>query len=174
MRYYIIRQVEGHTNAPLFGNLHSVMDVRMIDRHRYRKLPERIPVKISENPYAIFPGTIIYPILLFSEETWQAVKVYLPFLPDRQIILIDAANNSTKIYHLPILEKIYCLSDKSITNRDRSVLKNAVLKKEAIEDEVLFQIGEMRSRCTVVRLDLLESILFRDYTGIALQKVNVE
>ena len=174
MRYFVLKNDSQCSDMPYITNLHQKIDVRNISLKRSALLEKRTVLRISPNKHTIFPDVIVKPILLMSKEVWKVIKLYNPYLNYKHIILLDSPNELMKVYHLPILEKVDCLSDKALFNKDHSVLYNIVLNKKDIEDKNIFIIDKITTQYIVVRMDLVESLFFRECTGICLEEIVID
>ncbi|MGL5085558.1 MAG: hypothetical protein ACRC68_07540, partial [Clostridium sp.] len=90
-----------------------------------------------------------------------------------QMVLLDAENGKSELYYLPALDRVDCLLEESKLNLDRSIIEKAVLDYEKIKDLSIFQIDNINSFYTVVRLDILESFLRRGAKGITIIPVEL-
>jgi len=92
----------------------------------------------------------------------------------KTLVLIDSLHDRQENYSLPIFEEIECLSDKAELNLNKTVVKKIVLNKEKIKDKKIFKIKESSKPLIVIRLDVAESLLRRDFRGIKLERLQVE
>ena len=76
-------------------------------------------------------------------------------------------------YHLPLLPIINCLTEKSKFNLDRSYIEYAELDLEKVKHNNIFYIGDSTGNYTVVRLDVLESMLKRGARGLHISELDV-
>ena len=173
MRYFIIKQHKQYTDAPTVIDWYNKIDVRNIDKGNSSKLPHRILLNIHNNPHVFFTSIISEPIFLVTQEIRDTIKLYDKTIAYKQVVLLNMENALTKLYFMPIFEKVDCLSRESILNRTRSVIYDAVLRKNSIKDQAIFQIGDANGVHIVARLDLVESILKREGRGIFLQTVTL-
>lgn len=173
MDYFIITQDKRYTDAPNIINWFDKIDVKNICPARSYYLPKRLLLEIRNNPEVVFTDIVSFPFFLVSDICKQMIQKYEPRTPFKQIVLMDMKTHKMSLYHLPILKKIDCLSTDSVLNQDKSVIEKMVLQKDRIEGLSIFQIDGVKSNYTVIRLDLLESILRRGAKGIAIEQVEV-
>ena len=107
-----------------------------------------------------------FPFLLLSKVCMDVVKLYEPQIVSKQIILLDTENRNKQTYYLPILPHLDCLSEKSVLSPDGSELREGVLDLSRIGSEGIFHIAGLSRFYTVVRLDVLESMLKRGARGV--------
>ena len=173
MQYFIIEGDKRYVDGPNIINWYEKIDIRNINKDNSYKLPKRIVLKVSPNKNIIFTDIITKPFLLVSDKFKKIIQIYEPRIIYKQVALLDQENEKTELYHLPILPKVECLNVKSRFNQDRSIIKEAALDYDKIKDYSLFQISGVKSIYTVIRLDLLESILRRGGRGIAISEVEL-
>ncbi len=77
-----------------------------------------------------------------------------------------------KIYNIPIWEEINALHEGSESKFN--VVKKIVLDKEKIKNHKIFRIKESDKTLVVVRLDVAESLLRREFEGIYLERLDVK
>lgn len=75
---------------------------------------------------------------------------------------------------MPIFEEIEALSEKSEWNLNKTVVKKIILDKEKIKDKKIFKIKESEKTLIVVRLDVAESLLRREFKGMCLKRLEVD
>jgi hypothetical protein len=174
VRYFIIKQDEQCPDAPNIINWFGKLDVRKIKQGASHALPRRLLLPISSNPNTVFTDVVSVPFLLYSERVMRTVGVYESSMVYKQVVLLDGKNQLAELYFLPILKAVDCLSDKSELNRDASVIRRAVLLAHKLPDRSIFRLGEVNCVCTIVRLDLAESLLRRGVRGISLHEVEID
>ncbi|MNI92322.1 hypothetical protein D3C73_1500980 [compost metagenome] len=89
-------------------------------------------------------------------------------------ILTQIEQRIQKNYYIPFVERLAAVHPESEWNLDQSVLRKLVLRADAIRGHKIFRIQESAIPMIIVRLDIAESILRRDYTGIALEQIQVK
>ncbi|SNS15380.1 hypothetical protein SAMN05446037_100517 [Anaerovirgula multivorans] len=174
MEYFLIQQDKRYIHAPIILNLFNRIDRRHISKDSSTNIPRISVLYIKSNKNTQFIDLLDRQLFLLSDELKKLVEKYEPYLKFKIMQLIDAENSKTAQYHLPILDTIDCLSEKSELNRDKSIIKRAVLEEKKIEDKSIFKIGGVSSTYVAIRLDLAESILRRAFSGINLTRVEVE
>jgi hypothetical protein len=103
---------------------------------------------------------------MISKEFAGLVVMYDESAKFKYAILYDKENKRYKAYNIPLLEIVDCLSSQSELNRDGSVLRKTVLRKEAVDGRTLFQIGGVKNRYIAASLELVESALRREAMGL--------
>lgn len=75
---------------------------------------------------------------------------------------------------MPIFQEIECLSERAELNLNRTVVKKIILDKEKINGKKIFKIKESEKTLIVVRLDVAESLLRREFRGMCLKRLEVD
>ena len=131
----------------------------------------KFSVSLSNN--AVIVDILSHPYLMLSKEFADLVRLYDETIMFKYVMLYDKKNRRHVDYYMPKLEVIDCLAEGSEFNRDGSVLRRAVLKKVALRDRSLFQIGGIKSRYIVGSLELVESAFRREVLGLRIREVEL-
>lgn len=91
----------------------------------------------------------------------------------KTLALIDNLHNKQVNYYLPIVEEIEALSENAELNLNKTVVRKLILNKEKIQSRKIFKIKESSKPLIIVRLDIAESLLRRNFKGIKLERVKV-
>ena len=103
---------------------------------------------------------------ILKREMMAELSAYEPQIISKQIILLDTENRNKQTYYLPILPHLDCLSEESVLSPDGSELREGVLDLSQISSEGIFHIAGLSRFYTVIRLDVLESMLKRGARGV--------
>lgn len=166
MKYFLLQSDPLYTDAPVLQEWSGKIDRTKINPGRSYKLPTRIILNIYPNAYTTFTDVIDFPFLLLSKMCMDVVKIYEPQIVSKQIVLLDAENRKKQTYYMPILPQFQCLSEESILTPDRSELIEGILDLSQIGTEGIFHIAGLSRFYTIIRLDMLESMLKRGACGI--------
>lgn len=174
MDYFLLKQDERYTDVPLLVDVRKKIDTRDIHRESAHKIADPLIFHVKAGVESSFLDILEHPLFLLSDKLKRMMELYEPDTLFKLTPLIDPSRHLQKNYYLPILEEVEAVSVRSEFHRDRSQIKKLVLKKENIHGKKIFRIKESEKPLIVVRLDVAESILRRDLTGIRLQRVPVE
>lgn len=175
MRYFLLKQDKRITDMPYPKDFHENIDVRDLSANRAGLVSARTLLQINPSEHTVFPDVICDPALLITREVKEVVKAYEEYMVYRQMIYLDSENELVQSYFMPMPELIDCLSDRSeYTNASRSEFSRLVLKRQPIRDHSLFKVKHRTQRLLVIRLDLAESLLTRDYKGFTLVEAATE
>lgn len=174
MKYFFISLDKLYTDAPAIENWSDIIDIRNIEMEKSHILSDRISLPIRSNLHTTFTDIISFPFLLVTEEFQKMIKLYEPLTPFKEVILLDGKNKLSELYYMPILERIDCLTADSVYNLDKSVIKRGVIDPAKTKDKAIFWLDGVNGTYTVVRLDLIESVLRRAGRGIALKELELK
>ena len=167
MKYFMIVQSENNP-FPEIVNWNRALDVRAMNREAYRSLPPFLMLDMRLDLDAYMPDILVSPFLLLSREAMEMVVLYEQELPFVFAALFDTKQGICGSYYCPIPEDVACVVERR-GNGDIQIL----LKQEQIGGKVLFR-GDVRDKKRIViRMDLAESLLARDITGLELREVTV-
>lgn len=166
MRYFLLQCDADYTDVPNLIDWADNLILRNLSPANLKELPERMTFKIQPNPHTLFSDIISTPFLLLSKMCMEVVKIYNPHIKYRDVILFDRKNKINQSYCLPILPQIECLAEGSRWNLDKSILINGVLDLSRVGDLNIFQLADLKNNYTVIRLDVLESMLKRGARGL--------
>jgi predicted RNA-binding protein len=121
----------------------------------------------KENEYVDY---IERPGLLISDNLKEVFEKYKEEIISRPVVLSDKKNKKQTVYWQIAIKAIDCISDKSEFD------KNGTLKKLVIDEKKaglkrIFKVKGILENIIIIRLDVAESILRRDFTGIALKRI---
>lgn len=170
MKYFLLKGDKAYADAPILADWSGKIDPRLIRPGESHKLPDRLILNILPNPYVTFVDVLTSPFLLLSKTCMDVVKLYQRHTVSKQLVLLDAENRQKSVYHLPILKQLSCLTDESVWNK--SVLLSGTIDLDKVGDEAIFQMVFPDVRYTVIRLDMLESMLKRGARGLKIEPLN--
>lgn len=168
MKYFLLHTDPRYTTAPDLLDWRDKIDRRHIRKGQSYKLPQRELVLIRENPDTVFTDVLSFPFFLVTELGKDVIHLYEPKTIFKELVLLDRANQTAEIYHLPVLDTVDCLSSRSEWNADRSLLRRGVLQREKLGKQALFFLDGSRKTYVAARLDFVESLLKRGARGVGL------
>lgn len=168
MNYFLLHSDPRYVDSPEFLDWSGKIDPRNIRPGASHKIARRQILNIRPNPHIVFVDVISAPFLLLSKKCMEVVTLYEPQVISKQIILLDMETPQRETYYLPILKQIHCLAEGSEWNLDKSVLSKGVINLEPVGDTSIFQLADMKNIYTVIRVDVLESMLKRGARGVGI------
>ncbi|MHC1686046.1 MAG: hypothetical protein AB6733_24475 [Clostridiaceae bacterium] len=171
MKYFILKEDNNLQNLiELEGFNHSEkMTLLKSDQDKFK---DSVNILVKGNENSIYPELLQAPVLLVSENLSKIFQWHENTVVYKIAVFTDLKRESQKIYKLVLPELIDALSDKT------TYLKNGwadkiVLDSNKIGEYNIFLIKAALDYHFVVSLDVVESILKRDFTGIKFQEVEV-
>ena len=157
MKYFEIVEAPEHKYAPRVKNWYGKIDVRDICIKKYPDLPKRELFVIESSEKTIFTDIILFPFLLLSPNVMDVIKMYHERCFYREVILLDQLNGKSELYYLPVFDET-----------EKLLIRNRVnLKKE------IFLFFFSFKRHTIISLELAESLLWREITGLGIKEVKL-
>lgn len=174
MDYFLLKQDERYTYVPELLNLYKNINKADINLTNANKIDDTIIFYIKSDPNTEFLDVLNRQLFLVSQGMKNLLEKYNANIIFKMLPLIDFDNLKQEIYYLPIFEEIEALSEEAELNLDKTVVKKLILNKEKIQGKKIFKIKESAKNLIIIRLDVAESILRRDFKGILLERVEVK
>lgn len=174
MDYFLLKQDERYTNTPRLIDIFNKIDVRNINVLNAHKIEDIIVFKVNASDRSEFLDIMDNQLFLISKPMKEIIEKYDGDILFKTLALIDQLYNKQENYYLPILEELEVLSDAAEFNLNKTVVKKLILNKEKIQGRKIFKIKESSKSLIVVRLDVAESLLRRNFKGIKLERLEVE
>lgn len=175
MKYFILKQDERYKNTPIIKGIpQEAISPRDLYEKNYNLMPKVTRLETYNSEPIDFIDIITNPILMMSKKTMDVVKMYMPKLSTRDITIVDITGNQTKVYKIPLIPRINCLTEESRLNENQSNIKKCKIDFKKVKHTPLFYIKESKLDCVVMRLDMIESILKRRIRGIMPEEIKVE
>lgn len=174
MDYFLLKQDKRYTNTPKLMDVFNKIDIRNINLLNAHKIEDMIIFNIKCNEETEFLDILDTQLFLISEDMKKIIEKYNVDIIFKIIPLIDLSHERQENYYLPIIEELNCLSEKSEFNLYKTEIKKIILNSEKIKWKKIFKIKESSKTLIVVRLDVAESLLRREYKGIYLERLEIE
>lgn len=172
MKYFEVQDTPELKNAPRLMNWYGRFDVRNICPEGYPKLPERELFFIEPSENTIFTDIILFPFLLISPMVRDVIQMYREPCFYRDIVLLDQSSGLSKIYHLLVLDETRQLQLISRQYRDGICLSGLDAAKKGVNiDRNFFWVRDAFKRHIVISMDMAESLIRRNITGLGLEEV---
>lgn len=165
LKYFELQDTPELKYAPRIENWFGQFDVRDIGLMGYPRLPERQLFTIEPSEHTIFTDIILFPFLLISPKAMDVVKMYKELCFYRDVILLDQTSGKSELYHLPVFNETEKILIRE--KQDESSIGSVILDKN------IFWVRDSIKRHTIISLDLAESLLRRNITGIGIKEVEL-
>ncbi|WP_431087454.1 hypothetical protein [Paenibacillus sp. 8b26] len=174
MDYFLLKQDVRYTNVPMLKKVFEKIDPWKLYNLQPEDIVKPLMFNVRADAESIFIDYLEGPIPLISNALKSLIQTYVPELPMKLTILTQIEQKIQKNYYIPFVERLVAVHPESEWNLDQSVLKKLVLQADAIRGHKIFRIQESAIPMIIVRLDVAESILRRDYTGTTLEQVRAK
>jgi hypothetical protein len=173
MDYFLLKQDERYTNTPRLIDIFNKLDVRNINLLKAHKIEDIIVFKVKTSDGSEFLDILDNQLFLISKPMKEIIEKYDSGIIFKTLALIDKPNNKQKNYYLPIIEELEALSEAAELNLNKTVVRKLILNREKIREKKVFKIKESLRSLIIVRLEVAESLLRRNFKGIKLERVEV-
>lgn len=170
MKYFLIDINRSLLTSPRIVRSFDVINRRNVNMKNHKAIDKRNLMYIESNVNTIFTGVIMRPFFMLSEKLFEIAEKYESDLVTKQVVLLDVDNKVSVLYHMPILQRINCASNREQYKNNKNI--NPILKKNRLPEKSLFMLEDLD--LPVVRLDLAESFLRREERGISLIPIEVK
>lgn len=174
MKYFLVKSNPNYECMPRIISI-PMKEISPSDlsNKKYYKFNRITVLPIYDRDHIDFIDCISSPIFLVSSLCMDVIKMYNPYIESKNIVLVSSKCNQTYNYHLPLLPVIKCLTSKSKFNLDKSCIEYAELDLNKVKYNNIFYIGDSTGIYTVIRLDILESMLKRGAKGLNINELNI-
>ncbi|WP_411680964.1 hypothetical protein [Clostridium thailandense] len=170
MEYFIICK-----DKRVLNSVEPIGVSKEIDKNIDTKVEDEMPVQFyikekKENEYVDYidgQAPLISDNLKYIFEKFQE-DIFL-----KPAVLADVKRMRQDLYWIMIPQAVECLSPKAKFNKD-GTLKRLVIDETKIGFTKIFKVDGILENFIMISLDLAESILRRDFTGIKLERVEKE
>lgn len=175
MKYFEIQDSPELKYAPQLKDWYGKFDVRDIRIDTFPKLPDMQLFIIEPSENTIFTDLILFPFLLVSPMVQEVIKMYREHCFFRKVILLDQKNKESRLYYLPVLDETNDIQLQRIQyTNGKEVLDPTDMRGERIElDRNFFWVKDTKKRHIVLSLDMAESLIRREITGLGLCEVKL-
>lgn len=174
MDYFLLKQDERYKNTPIITDVFNNIDVRNINLLNAHKIEDMIIFNVKCDDETEFLDILDRNLFLISEEMKKIIEKYDSGIIFKTMPFIDLPHERQENYYLPIVEEVDCLSENAELNLNKNVIKKIILSKEKIKNKKIFKIKESSKTLIVIRLDVAESLLRRNFKGIFLERLDIE
>ncbi|AGX44145.1 hypothetical protein [Clostridium saccharobutylicum] len=173
MDYFLLKQDEEYTNVPRLMDVFNTIDVRNINLLKAHKIDDVVIFNVKCDDETEFLDILDRNLFLISKEMKKIIEKYDSEILFKTTPLIDLPHERQENYYMPIFEEVECLSENAELNLNKTVVKKIILDKEKIKGKKIFKIKESSKSLVIVRLDVAESLLRREFKGMCLERLEV-
>ena len=149
---------------------------RHLDLNPY--LGKKLLINVKSNPLHEYPdymeisGNFKVPVMLISNELKQMLSKYQRNIVFQTALLVERERGHQEVFQMMDVPEVDCLTEDVERDLGGNV-KELVLDEEKIGVNRIFRVTGCNKRL-VVRLDVAESMLRRDASGICFEKVKMK
>lgn len=173
MNYFLLRQDKRCSYVPRISDWFNKINLKHLNSIDADKIKDGVVLYVDSNSNNNYLDVLDNQLFLISEEMKKILEKYDPNIIFKMAVLTDFKNSKQVIYYLPIFEEIEALSEDAEMNLNKTVVKKLLLNEEKIKNKKVFKLKESSKAMVIVRLDVAESILRRDFNGVELEKVEI-
>ena len=136
----------------------------------YPKLPKRQLFTTEPSSQIKFTDIILSPFLLVSSKVVEVIKIYREHCFYREVIILDQVSGQSEMYYLPVFDETNSLQIVYKKYEDGIEILNPERPagEPVVVDKNIFWVRNCGKRHTIISLNLAESLLRRDISGIGL------
>lgn len=171
MNYFILKQDKELKNAiklEAFNNSEKMILLKEYES----KFRDTTSVRVKGNENSVYPDLIEAPVLMVSDELHKIFKWYENTIIYKAAVFSDLNMKRQDVYRLVLPDIIDVISDKTTYLKNGWVDK-IVLDKNKIGDYNIFRLKAGIEYYFVVSLDVVESMLKRNFMGIKFKEIEV-
>ncbi|MCM1159602.1 MAG: hypothetical protein NC412_00120 [Roseburia sp.] len=174
MEYYCLTIDKRYSEAPVIKNWTGKIQREYITEEKSYLLQQRELLEIVENKNVFFTDIVVFPFFLVSDMCKNVISLYEPKTKFKQIVLMEMKTSKYQVYHLPILKKIHGMETVRKVGKISIKESKLMVRKDDIENLGIFQVETNGKTNTIIRLDVLESMLRRGAKGIGIREIELE
>ncbi|MBY0023080.1 hypothetical protein J2W97_004624 [Paenibacillus jamilae] len=133
---------------------------------------EPLFLAVHTDPRTVYPDFLGFPLPLVSDRMKVLLEKYMPELKWKAAILTDFQQARQEVYWVLRPPMVDCLSAQT-ERYPNGTLKRLILRQGEIEPPV-FRIEGLIEPHIYIHLAVAESLLRRSFTGIRVQRVEIE
>lgn len=173
MRYFQISADERNPQPRFLDWYRILKPVKWQDAEVYRAIENKSCFQVELDREIRFLDVISHPQFMVSKEMANLIHSYAPEIRFKSVVLLETESKRSAAYRIPALPEVDGLSEESILNRDRSVIREGILRYERIKRHPIFKLSNVNGRYIVADLEFVESAYRRKVTGMNLREFMV-
>lgn len=175
MDYFRISQDKRYLHAPVIMNVRDIVLKREFVSKEFEKRIADVNIAFaSPEKTTDFVDILDSQLFLVCDRVKEVFKMYEPAMIFKMVCILANLTGEYGNYYMPIFQKLDCLSNQSIITPDKSQVKRLILKSDKVKSQSMFQVAGLMTDVTVIRLDVLESLLRRKIIEFHYTQVEME
>ena len=175
MKYFVMQDTPELKYAPKLKNWYGKFDVRDISLDGFPKLPNIQQFAIEQSDNTTFTDVILFPFLLVSPIFKDVINLYRERCFFCNVLLTDQVKRESKMYYLPVLDEATNIEIRKKEYKDGVCISgNDESEDEGIDlNRHFFWIRDSGKRHIILSMDMAESLIRREITGLGLCEVEL-
>lgn len=175
MDYFILKQNDRNTQAPVIKNWFGILNKKYINRKDSEFIQEPIILEFDGKQNTQFVDILTTPFFLISKRCKDIISAFSYNITFKQVLLVNYEHCIGELYFLPILDCIDCLiENKCEFNFDKSVLKKVVIDEDKTNNIPIFKLGTVANTYIIVKLDIAECMVCERLNGYTLLPIETQ
>lgn len=175
MKYFEIQDSPELKYGPRIMRWFEKFDVRNIKMETFPKLPKRQIFFVESSEKTMYTDIVIFPFLLISPKVLEVIKMYKERCFYRDAVLLDQGAGKAVRYYLPVFDETSMLQvvEKNAKNGKNLFAKTQSDLTKVFPEKHIFWVRDSFKRHTIISLDMAESLLNREITGLGLKEIEL-
>lgn len=172
MTYYVMKTNPIYSVLPVPINWYGKINVDDICREQAYKIADRQVLAIETRENLVWVDMLDQPFPLVNEVIKDVMRLYIPQLKSKQVILLDSQQKQMNRYYIPILPR--CCAALRVEQGDGNKLLVDLQKYIWIPATNAFYVQDSFGKIHVlISLPMAESILRRQAKGVWLEEIEI-
>ncbi len=168
MEYFKIMSDKAYSNGPKIKDWYGRINTKQICYGYAHTFPERMLFFVEDNAKLIFTQYVAYPFVLVNDEARKVISRYDKNVPFKKVVLLEYKHKKMQVYNLPFLHHFMLIEKKTIEDK---VCYYLDVREKELRQKRIFQFMEYDKTITIMKLDMVESLLRRKVTGFTIEPV---
>lgn len=176
MRYFLLSQSTKMVKPLVIDGLDpKYYKYNIATEADWERIPDAIVAYFQNSPMCEVPAVIKQPTLMISNDMKELFQLYDPSIEGKgiQVFSNKIEDRLAYLYWVIKCTTADCLHE-SCEIYPNGMVKEIKLKQERIPDVPIFKIGSILQNTLIVNFPVAESILRRNWMGVALEEIKVE
>lgn len=171
MEYFVL-EVASEFYPPYPLGWYEKFGTKLMEVKVLQDMPRHEIFLTKDNMQMVFTDIICSPCFMVSKVIRDTIWLYDSSILFYNIILLSKEQKRSEAYYIPVLDKINCISEKSVDELKNKCDKNIVsIVRDKIQEKAIFHAVGDKNSYILISMDLANSILRRETVGIGLKSI---
>jgi len=172
MDYFILNQNAKLKNVPKLTLLEQATDAKNENLLTNPHLEQTLMLQASSSPVNEYPSLFETPLMLVANDFKKILSQYQQNLEFQMALLVETNREHQAVYQLIKAPFVNCLANENDHETSQNLHK-LTLDASAIGTNRIFRVTGYPQKL-IVRLDVAESLLRRDFIGVEFEPVKLK